>query len=1060
MDQHHNVGQHDSSNLVTIFLQHRVAPNMLMFILILAGIWGLYKLRTQFFPTFETGYVVVSVVWTGASSEDVEEGITVPLEQELRSVASLYEITSSSADGLSTVFLQFEEGTDMATALDDVKDAVDTVTTLPESSELPRVQRAIMYDLISKLMITGDVDLQELRYYATDIENELLNRGIAKIDIVGMPDQEISIEIPNSKLKELNMTLGQVSARIAEQSKDVPVGKIGGDELNKQIRSLDQKRTMDEFGRIPLLADPSGKFVLLDNVANIMRKDKRNQVTTFYKGNPAITMSLLRSEKSDSLEGAKILQKWLPEYKKKLPQGVDIILYQKRWELIEDRISILVENGIQGIILIIAILFLFLSGRVAFWVMMGVPISFLAALAILYFAGGTVNMISLFGLIMSLGIIVDDAIVVGEDAQTHYDRGESSFGAANGGALRMLAPVFASSLTTISAFMPLMMVGGIMGKILFDIPMVVICVILASLVECFLILPGHLKHSFDNQHHKEPTKTRVYLDSKFENFRNDIFKPLVIKAIEYRWTTIVCVVSLFAVVMSYWNLGYHSFSFFPSPEGKWLFADVSFVAGTPKEDVEEFADHVQKALYKTDKKFGGGLVTSSVLSIGRTSPGNDGVFSIGDNNFWLEVEMVESDQRDVNNAEFLRQWRTYVNKAPGIEIYKLYAPKMGPPGKDLDAKITGQPLNILKKAAEKVATHMRSYPGVTGISDNLPYGNEQIIFNINAQGQILGLTSQEIGRQLRGAFDGYLVQTFQDGTEKIEVRVSLPEKETDRLSTLSEFAVILTTGNTVPLAAVVDLKSDRGYDKILHGGGKRAVNVTADVDKAAEDTTSGEIIADMKRDFIPALEKEYGVDISFEGKAREQNEALADMMIALMLALIIIYIILAWVFGSYGWPLVVMCAIPFGLIGAISGHIIMGVDITLLSLFGMFGLTGIVVNDSIILVVFYKELRQKGVEVSKAIAEAACRRLRAVILTSLTTIGGLIFLVFETSLQAQFLIPMAISMAFGLAFATVLVLLVIPAMLSVQESSSAILSKLAEILRAELKQGVKAWLPD
>ena len=1048
--------QLESNNLVTTFVRHRVAPNLLMIIMILAGVWGLNKLRTQFFPSFETGYVVVSVIWTGASSEDIEEGITTPLEQELKSVDDLYEIKSSSEDGFSVISLQFDEGTDMATALDNVKDAVDTVTTLPESAEEPKVQRAIHYDLISKLMLTGNADVEELRHWAREIEAELLERGIAKIQISGLPEEEVSVEISNAKLKELNMTLAQVSQRIADQSKDVPVGKIGGGQVTKQIRNISQKRKGSEFEQIPLVANPNGKFVMLGDVANIERKNKRKEITNFYKGNPAISLSLLRSDKSDSLEGAEILKEWLPNFEEKLPEGIELIVYQKQWELIEDRISILVDNGIQGIILIIIVLFLFLNGRVAFWVMMGVPVSFMAALAILYAFGGTINMLSLFGFIMSLGIIVDDAIVVGEDTQAHYDRGESSLTAANGGALRMLAPVIASSMTTLAAFFPLMMISGIMGKILFDIPMVVICVILASLVECFLVLPGHLKHAFDGLHHAKPSKAREYLDNTFNNFKDNVFKPLAIYAVQYRWTTIISAICILVIVMSYWVMGYMSFSFFPSPEGKRLYADVTFVAGTPKEQVVRFASEVERALYKAESDLGGGIVTNAVLALGKTSTTRDGNTTIGDENFWLEVELVESDQRDVSNAEFLRTWQNNVKKVSGVEKLAIYAPKMGPPGKDLDAKITGQPLHVLKAAAEDIAATMRSFEGVSGVADNLPYGNEQIIFRINAHGQILGLTSQEIGRQLRGAFDGYLVQTFQDGLEKVEVRVSLPEVERDRLGTLSEFAIVLPDGNSVPLDTVVDLESGRGYEKIQHSAGVRAVHVTADVDSSVNN--SNKLIQGMKLQTIPELEEKYGVTVSFEGKAREQSEALGDMQMALMLSLVVIYIILAWVFGSYGWPLVVMCAIPFGLIGAVSGHIFMGIDMTILSLFGMFGLTGIVVNDSIILVVFYKDLRQKGVEINKAIVEAACQRLRAVILTSLTTIGGLIFLVFETSLQAQFLIPMAVSMAFGLAASTFLVLLVIPAMLSVQESANIMLGKLTRSLISALKESKDAWI--
>ncbi len=1020
---------------VSLFVRHRVAANLFMMIMVLAGLWGINKLRTQFLPTFELGYVVVSVAWNGASAEDIEEGITIPIEQELRTLDRLYSITSSSLDGYSSVVLQFEEGTDMSEASDSVKEAIDLVTNLPSTAEKPEVKKYNYYEKITDMILTGPVSRAELVPLARIIESDLLARGIAKIDISGLPDEEISIELSSAKLNELQITLNQVAQRISGQSKDIPAGKVGGGAIVKQLRSLDQSRSSIEFEKIPLLADQNGKYVFLGDVADISRQPKSKQVAAKYKGQPAIQFSLKRSDKSDSLQGAKILKKWLAAVEPKLPEGVEIIVFNKQWELIEDRISLLTWNGIQGIVLIAIILYIFLNGRVALWVMLGVPVSFLAALAALYLYGGTINMLSLFGLIMALGIIVDDAIVVGEDSLTHFDRGETPLDAAEGGAKRMLAPVFASSLTTIAAFFPLMMISGHMGKILFDIPLVVICVIIASLFECFLVLPGHLKHSFEKTVRSEPSKLRQFLDSKFDSLKENYFHPLVSKAIEFRWTTILSAFAMLIIVLSYWSMGFISFTFFPSPEGKMLVGNVTFVSGASKDVVEKYIRYAEDAVYETNDHFGGGLLTVAATVHGTSSPSRGTSSMVGDQYGWISVELLDPDKRDVTNSEFMEEWKRRVHEVPGLDSFTVEAPKNGPPGKSIDIRLKGDSLKNLKAASEEIQNHIRDYNGVSVVTDNLPYGHQQIIFKLNAQGQALGLTPQEIGRQLRGGYDGYKVQVFQDGTEKVEVWVRLAEAERDNLGALDQFGVKLPNGERVALSTVVDMREAQGFEKINHSKGTRVVSVSADVDSAI--ANSNRILAEIRYYVVPKVEAKYGVKAVYEGTARDQSETINDMMYALILAIVVIFIILSWVFSSYGWPIVVMMAIPFGLIGAITGHVVMGLDMTILSLFGMFGLTGIVVNDSIILVVFYKHLREKGVAVNEALATASTQRFRAVLLTSLTTIGGLIFLVTETSMQAQFLIPMAVSMAFGLAFSTILVLLVIPAGLSVQESINA-----------------------
>ncbi|MFW5447901.1 MAG: efflux RND transporter permease subunit, partial [Methylophagaceae bacterium] len=699
---------------------------------------------------------------------------------------------------------------------------------------------------------------------------------------------------------------------------------------------------------------------------------------------------------------------------------------------IKERMSLLVRNGLGGLLLVIGILFLFLHGRVALWVAIGIPVSFMATLAVMYLLGGSINMISLFALIMALGIIVDDAIVVGEDALSHYQTGENSLQAAEGGARRMLAPVIASSLTTVASFMPLMLVGGVMGNILFDIPFVIVCVIIASLIESFLVLPGHLRHSFHKIHHAKPKPTRKWLEDKFNNFRDNSFRPVVTAAVNYRWVTISLVIAMLIICLGLFKSGRLPFTFFPSPEGTTIFANARFTAGTPSATVAKFLTHLNESLDETHEQLGGDLIEVSVTRLGVASRAGRSSGEASERFGSIQLELISPDNRNVRNKQFIQQWRKNVVLPAGIETFTLSEPAAGPPGRDLDIRLTGASSETLKLAAYDVAEEMKEIQGVSAIEDDMPYGQEQLIYKIKGQGDALGLTMNSVGQQLRTAFDGQLVQIFQDGDDEVEVRVMLPDVERNTLATLDNFMVRLPQGGSTPLSSVVEFETKRGFDVLRHSDNKLAIHITATVD--ADLNNTDEIIQLLEKDFLPKLSSRYGVDVAFEGRAEEQGDTLADMTQGLMLAFILIYLVLAWVFSSYGWPLVVMAAIPFGLIGALAGHYFMGIDLTILSLFGIFGLSGIVVNDSIILVTFFKHQREAGIETTQAIVNAATQRLRAVLLTSLTTIGGLTPLLFETSVQAQFLIPMAVSISFGLMFATVLVLLVIPALLSVHES--------------------------
>ena len=1003
------------------FANHPVACNLLMAIMLLVGAWALTRLNTQFFPTVDVAFITITAKWTGASAEDMEAAITEPIERELLGLDSVREMLSSSNRGYARITVKYEEGTDMDVALNEVKERVASIRNLPGEADEPVIKRIINYEPVARLLVTGP-DGQNLRPIVREIERDLIEIGIAKVDIIGLPAEEIAIQVPSAALRELDMSLADVARRVAATSVDLPAGSIGRDQTSKQLRMLDQARDEADFERLALRSRDDGRFLALGDVATVERRARKGEIRTLFEGRPSVSLLLSRAETSDSLESARALHEWLDERRGQWPPGVDVIAYDESWELIRERTVLLLKNGAGGLVLVVAVLFLFLNARVAFWVAVGIPVSFMAALGVLYGLGGSVNMVSLFALIMAFGIIVDDAIVVGEDALTKRQSGAAPFVAARDGARRMLAPVLASSLTTVAAFMPLMLVGGTIGRIMFDVPLVVICVIIASVIESFLILPGHLHHTFRRSEGARASAFRRWFDDAFERFRDGAFRRLVTGAVHQPLTTLCCAVTALLLIVGLIQGNRLAFNFFPTPEEQTLFARVGFAAGTPPERVERYIGHLEHTLKETEAHFGEELVELAVARLGQQ----------GDQFASLRVQLVGPDGRETRNSEFIAAWHERIEPAPGLESLSLTEARTGPPGGDVEVSLTGSSADALKAAALEITAVLATVPGVSGIEDDMPFGQEQFIVRLTPQASALGLTVTDVGEQLRAAYDGRVAQIFQHEGEEIEVRVVLPDRERNDIASLDNLSVALPGGGVMPLLTAVDIDTRRGFDILRHSDGKLAVRVSADVDPTV--TSSNAVVADLIAGPLPALAGRHGVDWSFKGRQEDQAETLGDMAWGAGLALALIYLVLAFVFASYGWPLVVMSVIPFGLVGAVFGHWLMGINLTVLSMLGFFGLSGIVVNDSIILVSFYKELKGRGHPWRDSIVDAACLRLRAVLLTSLTTIGGLTPLMFETSVQAQFLIPMAVSIAFGLAFATFLVLLLVPALLAMHEA--------------------------
>lgn len=1028
-----------SSGFIGLFASHKVAPNLLMIIIILSGIVALMKLNVQFFPNFALDVAAVRVSWAGASAEDMETSITNPIERVLRNLEHLDEMTSTSSLGSSVIVLKFKENTNMIEALDQIEKNISGLRNLPKDAEKAVIEHLAHYESIARVLLVGEkATVAEMRYLARQFERELLDAGIDKIDFKGLPAEEMAIEISTKQLEQHGLTLEQVASKITGMSRDLPAGSVGEFEVVRDIRVLQQARLEAEFNDLVIVTTDT-ENITLSQIADIERRALNNSPELFVDGFPAIEMQLLRAAEGDTLDSSRIMQNWLSQTEPILPQGISLKVYDEGWSLVYQRIMLLVNVGISGLILVVLILYIFMHGRVAFWVAVGIPISFMATLVILYLAGGSINMISLFALIMALGIIVDDAIVVGEDALSHFEAGESPLQAAEGGARRMLSPVVASSVTTIAAFLPLMFIGGEIGSILFAIPLVIIAVIFASLLESFVILPGHLRKALQKVKPSKIGSIRYRLDSAINHWRNHQFRAVIRWVLVHRGITLATTLGSMIFIVALFAGGRIGFVFFPSPESMSIQADVTFVAGTPPEVTRNYIDKLYQALRETEQELEPGIVTTAVVNYFGSSRQSGATFG------GVNIELIESDKRETRNEVFIEMWQGKAGKVPGLDTLIIGSPVAGPPGSDIDVRLSGIEPHQLKQASLKLQEFLTQVPGVSAIRDDLPYGREQLVYQLTPQGKSLGFTYLSLNQQISDAFSGRLVQVFTEGVEEVEVRVQLPREEQASLSTLHQLQVVSPAGERVSLSSVVTWKGQQGFDIVRHVDGHLAITVLGDVDRSVNN--ANQILAQLQDTILPDLVRQYGLKYSLEGQNSNQAQTMSDMALGLVIGLAIIYIVLAWVFSSYGWPLIVMMAIPFGLVGAVLGHWWLGIDMTILSLFGFFGLSGIVVNDSIILVSFYKRLREAGMSVNDALEEAAVQRVRAVLLTSLTTIAGLTPLLFETSLQAQFLIPMATSIAFGLAFSTLLILLVIPAMLSLYENGSEKIKTLEFIIK-------------
>ncbi|MDO9477066.1 MAG: efflux RND transporter permease subunit [Pseudohongiella sp.] len=1041
-----------TQSLIDLFTRHKVAANLVMIMMILSGIWAGSRINTQLDPSVQLPVILVFVRWPGASAEDVEKLIVSPIEQQMNTLNNLQQVYSTTTQGQSRIDLEFTFDTDLSKALEDVNDRIAQVRNLPADMEPVTARRGVRYEEIASLLVTGGSSIQELLPMARQFERELFDIGVERIEFVGLPEEEMAIQVSSANLMALNTTLDNVASAIRQRSADLPAGVVARAQGEMQLRAMEQRRDSQGFEQLQLQLGAGDELVRLGDIATIEKRPRAGQAELAREGKPAIEMNLYRLSDTDALTSAQALQQWLDKTRAELPEGITIEVYQEVWKLLKEQLSVIFSNAWSGLVLVALTLFVFLNTRTAWWVMLGIPVSFLfATLLYYYWFDGSINILALITFIMALGIVVDDAIVVGEDAVALFEQGYSAEDAAAGAAKRMFMPVVTSSLTTLAAFVPLLISGGEMGAVIQTMPMVLFCVIIASLIECFLVLPGHLKHSFSRMKREHKPSARLAFDRAFYSFRDRVYAPMLDYALARPYSTLLTVSGCVVLALSLVISGRVGLNFVTGMSLQMLEANVSFTMDASDAQRRAFMQTLEQTLTQVNDANGDSNINGYYVGYNTAQLNQER--KSGQQYASMRVEYSWEDEYQIDPQGFVSQWQQLVTRPPFVEQLVLEVRGGANGGRpDLSLVLRGEDLNSLKQASEELQTALLSYEGVSNVFDNLPYGKDQMIFSLNAEGAALGLTTTALGQQLRSAYYGNRVQIFNLNNTELEVLVTLPDDERDQISSLRQFPVRTPGGEVVPLGLVADLSTRRGIDVINHNGGFLSVMVSASVD--SQINNAERVLANVRTDVLPDINQRYGLSSELGGNSLQNQQLLETMQLGGSLTLIFIYLILAWSFSSYLWPLAVMSAIPLALTGAIVGHWVIGVDIGAMSMLAFFALSGVIVNDSIVLVSFLRREQEAGLSLTAAVRSAALSRFRAVLLTSLTTIAGLSPLMFENFSLAIYMVPIAVTLCFGLAFGTALVLLVVPAMIVITEQlKSRITNLMPATRRFKIQEG-------
>jgi multidrug efflux pump subunit AcrB len=1017
---------------VAWFADNHVAANLLMFFLLLAGAFTGYNMKIEVFPETELDIITVATEYPGASPAEVEEAILRRVEENLAGLAGIKRIDSSAREGLGTVTIEVMKGWDVKNLLDDVKSEVDRITTLPDEAEQPEVQVVTRRSRVINVAVFGDAQESTIKHLAEKIKDDITNLpGITLAESKGLRKSEVSIEISEETLRRYGLTLGQVAQAVRKGSLDLPAGRIKTSSGEILIRTKGRRYHAEDYRDVAVISYSDGRKVTLGQIADLMDTFEDVDLNSRFQGKPAAMIQVFRVADQNALKVAETVKQYLEKIRPGLPSGVDVAYYSDRSEILKSRLNLLIKNLAVGLILVSIMLGLYMNLRLAFWVTLGIPISFMAALLVLPQFDVSINMISLFAFIMVLGIVVDDAIIVGENIYRKQEQGHGSLKAAVDGTMEVGRPVIFAVLTTIVAFWPLTMAEGTMGKIMRNIPIVVVLVLAGSLVESLFILPAHLERSAKKAQRRNPGPVREKRFARWLRlFINGPYSRLVKTSVNWRYAVIAG--GLVALMLSYgvWQAGWIKFVFFPRVEGNTMRAYVTMPVGTPVERTGQVIDRIEQAALEVIEaadsqrpKDSPSLMRYSMMLIGRHS-GRGATGGTGGHLAQIWVNLIESEKRSVSTAELTRRWRKKIGSVPDAESV-TYRSEIHGAGNPIEIHLSLDDHRQLEAAAEDLKAELRAYPGVFDIGDSFLPGKREMQLKLKPAARSLGLTLDDLARQVRHAFYGAEALRLQRGKDELKVMIRFPEVERRSLGSVEDMRIRTPAGIEVPFGQVAQVNIEQGYAAIQRAQRMRVIKVTADIEPSV--TNANEVRMSLKDTVLPRLQNLHpGLRFTVEGEGKQQKESLGDVIKGFGLALFGIYALLAVPFRSFSQPIIVMAAIPFGFVGALAGHLIMGFNISLLSLFGMVGLAGVVVNDSLVLVYTANSLRQQGLRAREAIVKAGCRRFRPILLTSLTTFAGLTPMLLERSVQAQFLIPMAISLGFGVLFGTIVTLLLIP----------------------------------
>lgn len=1021
-------------NFIKNAIQNPVATNLLMIILLLWGLVAWFQIPRETFPEFEFDIITISVAYPGSTPDEVEESIVTRIEEIISQVNGIEEITSSSSESVGVVTVKVSAGFDLRKVKDEIESQVNQINTFPRDAEKPRIVQVARKQPAILVGIHGDLSEEALKTFADSIKDEILNIPfITQVDYLSDKEREISIEISESSLQMYDLTFAQVSEALRRESVNIPAGIIRSDKGEILVRTLEQKYTGTELEKIVLKANPDGSKLILSDVAEIRDSFKDDSSASLMNGLNSKVLRIYKTGDEDLIKIADAVKAFVEKKQSELPKNIKILWWSDSSRMVKGRLSLMMRNGFQGLLLVFLGLTLFLELRLAFFVALGIPISFLGSFILMKFAGQSFNMLSLFAMILVLGIVVDDAVVVGESIFQRLKKGIKPEWAAFDGTTQVFWPVVASVSTTIVAFVPLYFVDGTMGKFFAVVPFVVIAALSLSLVESILILPGHIAHHVkpfqqQNLFTLVQSKLQSLMQSGIDWFISEVYLHAMRQILRYRYAAVCSAFALLIVSFGLIVGGRVQFNFFPKTDNDMVMVYLEFAPGTDFAHTQKWADFILNKLYVTEQK-----MREKFQAMGRDAgfPFIKNVYSAlgsgGSHTAMIQAELLPAEDRNIFYMEILKEWREEVGSVPEALSVRFETRSHGPGGRAMAIQVQGDDFETMNSAKDMIKKEVGEYPFVKDIYDDFSLGKIEARLQLKPLARHLGLSLRDVASQLRQSYFGEQALRIQRGKDDIRVYVRYPQADRSSLNSLNGLFVRTPQGNQISFSQVAEVTFVRGYSVINHMDRKRIINVFADID--AKKGNSAQLISQLQEDFLPRLKQEYpDVNIFFKGQAEERSKSLGSLYFGFIVAMLVIYTILSTIFKSYIQPIIIMMAIPFGFIGAVFGHMFMGMELTIMSMFGLVALAGIVVNNSLLLIEFINRKIRAGSPIMLAVSRAGKERFMAIFLTSVTTCLGVTPMLFEKSIQAQFLQPCVVSLAFGLLASTIFTLLLIPGM--------------------------------